>query len=397
MPRWDVNFNMRFTSEHPQILSLKERAYALASVIRAIPIPPYTKTKLDALNILRAVRGTTGIEGAELTEDEVREIMESPPQKPVLPPNRSREEKEARNAEKLMYYLAEELNRDPNLPLTEKLVRNIHKITTKGIDYPDNIPGKYRTRDVHAGSYIPPRGEDVRKLMREFIRWFNSGAPTAWDPIIRAIVAHFYVVSIHPFGDGNGRTSRGVESFLLYQAGVNARGFYSLANYYYQHRHEYVQFLDQVRFQTNGDLTPFILFALKGLVPELEAVHNEVLSDVKLIAFRDYAREQLVLRGKLGTRVGERLLRFLLSLSEETVSLKALRNGDHRLAHFYRKLTNKTLSRDLNFLKEHELVIIDGDELRANLDIMTRYTPPYELSMRRRPHISQSLKIAKSR
>ena len=385
MPRWDVNFNLRLDSQRPQIVSLKERAYALASVIRAIPIPPYTKTKLDALNILRAVRGTTGIEGIELTEDEVRQIMESPPKKSVLPPNRSREEKEARNAEELMYYVAKELNRDPNLPLTEKLVCKIHEITTKGIDYPDNVPGKYRTHLVSAGNYVPPSGEDVRKLMREFIKWFNTGVPIAWDSIIRAIVAHFYVVSIHPFGDGNGRTVRGVESFLLYQSGVNARGFYSLANYYYQHRHEYVQFLDQVRFQSNGDLTPFILFALQGLVVELEAVHNEVLSDVKLIAFRDYAREQLVVHGKLGTRVGERMLRFLLALSEQSVSLKALRNGDHRLARFYRKLTNKTLSRDLNFLKVHELVIIDGDELQANLDVMTRYTPPFELSRRRKP------------
>ncbi len=385
MPRWDVNFNLRLDSQRPQIVSLKERAYALASVIRAIPIPPYTKTKLDALNILRAVRGTTGIEGIELTEDEVRQIMESPPKKSVLPPNRSREEKEARNAEELMYYVAKELNRDPNLPLTEKLVCKIHEITTKGIDYPDNVPGKYRTHLVSAGNYVPPSGEDVRKLMREFIKWFNTGVPIAWDSIIRAIVAHFYVVSIHPFGDGNGRTARGVESFLLYQGGVNARGFYSLANYYYQHRHEYVQFLDQVRFQSNGDLTPFILFALQGLVVELEAVHNEVLSDVKLIAFRDYAREQLVVHGKLGTRVGERMLRFLLALSEQSVSLKALRNGDHRLARFYRKLTNKTLSRDLNFLKVHELVIIDGDELRANLDVMTRYTPPFELSRRQKP------------
>jgi len=376
---------MRFDNQHPEIVTCVARAYALADVIRDIPIPPHVKDMLDALNILRAVRGTTGIEGIELTEDEVRQIMESPPKKPVLPPNRKREEKEARNAEELMYYVAEEVDRDPNLPLTEKLVCKIHEITTKGIDYPDNIPGKYRTHPVSVGNYVPPSGEDVRKLMREFIKWFNTGVPIAWDSIIRAIVAHFYVVSIHPFGDGNGRTARGVESFLLYRGGVNARGFYSLANYYYQHRHEYVQFLDQVRFQSNGDLTPFILFALQGLVVELEAVHNDVLSDVKLIAFRDYAREQLVVHGKLGTRVGERMLRFLLALSEQSVSLKALRNGDHRLARFYRKLTNKTLSRDLNFLKVHKLVIIDGDELRANLDVMTRYTPPFELSRRRKP------------
>jgi Fic family protein len=379
MPRWDVNFNTHLEDRHHEIVSFVARSHALAGVIRDIPILPSIKRRLDALNILRAVRGTTGIEGIELTEDEVKQIMESPRKKPVLPPNRSREEQEARNAQKVMFYVVKELTRDPNIPLTERLICAIHKITTQDIDYTNNIPGKYRSHDVSAGTYLPPRGGDVKRLMREFIQWFNTGIPEAWDPIIRAIVAHFYVISIHPFGDGNGRTSRGVESFLLYQAGVNARSFYSLANYYYQRRQEYVQHLDDVRFQTNGDLTPFVLFSLRGLVSELQQVHSEVLTNVKSIAFRDYAREQLSLHDKLGSGVGERMSQLLVYLSDgETVSLKAIRSGKHTLSGLYHKLTTKTLSRDINFLKENDLVIVDGDELRANLDIMTLYTPPLE-------------------
>ena len=379
MPRWDVNFNMRLNVQHPEIVSCVAMAHAFASVIRDLPMLPSVKDRLDALNILRAVRGTTGIEGIELTEDEVRQIMESPRKRPVLPPNRSREEQEARNAHKVMSYVVKELTRDPNIPLTEKLICTIHRITTKDINYPDNMPGKYRTHDVSVGSYLPSKGEDVRKLMREFIKWFNSGAPVAWDSITKAIVAHFYVVSIHPFGDGNGRTARGVESFLLYQSGVNARSFYSLANYYYQHRQEYVQFLDHVRFQTNGDLAPFVLFALRGLVGELQQVHSEVLTNVKTIAFRDYAREQLALSDKLGSSAGERMSNLLVYLSHgEIVSLKAIRSGKHNLSQLYRKLTTKTLSRDINFLKERELIVVEGDEVRANLDVMTRYTPPLE-------------------
>lgn len=379
MPRWDVHFNTRVDNRHSEIVSRIAMAHALAGVIRDIPIPPPVKDRLDALNILRAVRGTTGIEGIELTEDEVGQIMESPRKKPVLPPNRSREEQEARNAQKVMSYVVKELTRDPNIPLTERLICTVHRITTKDIDYPDNIPGKYRTHDVSVGSYLPPRGEDVKKLMKEFIRWFNSGAPVAWDPIIRALIAHFYVISIHPFGDGNGRTARGVESFLLYQARVNARSFYSLANYYYQRRQEYVQFLDHVRFQTNGNLTPFVLFALNGLVGELQQVHSEVLTNVKIIAFRDYAREQLAFDGKLGSSAGERMANLLIYLSHgEVVSIKAIRSNKHSLSRLYRRLTTKTLSRDINFLKERELIIVEGDELRANLDVMTRYTPPLE-------------------
>ena len=79
----------------------------------------------------------------------------------------------------------------------------------------------------------------------------------------RAIAAHFYLVSIHPFGDGNGRTARAIESFLLYQAGVNAFGFYSLANFYYRERDRYVRELTDARFHHGGELTPFVLFGLE--------------------------------------------------------------------------------------------------------------------------------------
>lgn len=381
MPIWDVNFDTRVNIQFSEVISCVAKATILASVIRDIPIPPGLQQMIDALNIMRAVRGTTGIEGTELTEEEVGEIMEAPPGESVLPPNRQREEQEARNAKELMYYVAQVLIRDPMTPLTEKLVRKIHVITTKNIDYPDNVPGKYRTHSVSVGTYIPPKtGDEVSRLMKEFIQWFNHGAPKSWYPIIRAIVAHFYVVSIHPFGDGNGRTARGVESFLLYQAMVNARGFYSLANHYYRYRAEYVHALDQVRFQTKGDLTPFVLFALRGLVAELEAVHSEVISAVQMISFRDFARE--VLSDKLATTAGERMFHFLLGLGREPVFLKALRSGKHELSPLYRNLSPKTLSRDLNFLKQRELIIVEGDELRANLDIMTRYTPPFELAVR---------------
>ncbi|MBK9546926.1 MAG: Fic family protein [Dehalococcoidia bacterium] len=58
-----------------------------------------------------------------------------------------------------------------------------------------------------------------------FVRWLNTPPASNWPPIARAIAAHFYFISVHPFGDGNGRTAF-VGGFLLYQAKVNALGFY---------------------------------------------------------------------------------------------------------------------------------------------------------------------------
>ena len=377
MPSWNIYFDVRIETNNKEVVSLLAKCRALASVINQIPITPSRQHRIDSLNILRAVRGTTGIEGAQLTEEEVKLILEAG-QKSVLPPSRRREEQEARNARNLMTYVARILNRNPNCPLTEELACKLHEITTRNIDYPNNVPGKYRTFAVSAGNYIPSRTvTEVQDLMKRFIDWFNLGLPREWDPIIGAVVAHFFLVSIHPFGDGNGRTSRAVESFLLFKAGVNARGFYSLANYYYQHRQEYVLLLDKVRFETNGDLTPFVLFALCGLVSELEEVHKEVLFEVREIAFRDFAREKL--HEKLFTKAGERMLRFVIMLGNETVPVKAIRRSEHPLAHLYRGLTAKTLSRDMNYLTNKGLILVEEGKIRANFEIMGKFVPPYEL------------------
>jgi len=383
MPVWKVHFDIRLNAQHPEIINYVAKANALASVIRQIPLPPGLKIKIDALNIMRAVRGTTGIEGAELSEQEVEQIMQTDASKPVLPPTRKRDEQEARNAQELMRYVVEALQKDPRLQLTERLILDIHRILTQNIEYKHNVPGEYRTHAVSAGSYVPPKnGEEVRTLMKEFIVWFNQGEPKGWDPVIRAIVAHFYVVSIHPFGDGNGRASRGVESLLLYQAGINARGFYSLSNYYYRNREEYIQQLDHSRFETDGDITPFVHFALKGLVEELEAVHTEVLHEMKIISFRDFARETLSIGGKLHTESGARIFRLLSEMSHDPISIKDIKNKRHPLANIYKGMSSKTIDRDIGYLKSLQLIKVDGDKMIANVDIMDTFMPPNEYRQR---------------
>lgn len=186
-------------------------------------------------------------------------------------------------------------------------------------------------------------------------------------------MAHFYVVSIHTFGDGNGRTARAVESYLLYQAGINARGFYSLANYYYRNRLEYIRSLNYIQIQMSDDLTPFVLFALRGLVEELKTVHSEVLAEVRIISFRDFARELLDSEGKLGTRMGQRLFHFLLELVTEPVSLRALRSRQLPISRFYSGMATRTIMRDVRLLQEYELVKVEGDLLSANLEVMDNF------------------------
>ena len=316
----------------------------------------------------------------------MQEVLGAPPTEPVLSGGREREEREVRNADHLMREVAAYLDRWPNAPLTEDIVRWLHQMVTDGIDYPGNVPGTYRVRAVNVGNYQCPDHSLVPDLIAEFTRWITTGPPRHWDTVVKAVVAHFYVVSIHPFADGNGRTSRAVESYLLYQSGVNARGFYSLANYYYRRRPEYTEQLNRARFRHDPDLTPFVRFALIGLVEELEFVHQEVIIEIREIAFRDYAREKLSIDGKLGRPTGDRMLDLLILLSSERVPLKDIRDGTHRLARLYRGVTTKTLARDIHYLEEAGLVVVSDGVVNANLAAMDNFTaqrtPPHAMSPR---------------
>ncbi len=374
MPSWDVHFDLKVHHSDVEIVRLLARAHALAAVIQEIPIPPYLQRQINAMNIMRAVRGTTAIEGAQVSVTEAIQIMEAP-QQLTLPEERRRDEQEVRNAQEAMFYIADLLDREPEHPVTQELICSLHEIITKDIPYRDNIPGEYRSGPVNVGDYLPPVGRDkIAELMSDFVNWFRSPPASNWDPIIRALAGHFYVVSIHPFGDGNGRTSRALESFLLYQGHVNARGFYSLANYYYENRADYVWYLNNVRFNSSENLTTFIEFGLVGLVNELSAVHDQVLEEVKLISFRDYARDFFLHEGKLGTKAGERLFHFLIGLGHSPLPVSEIRARKVPPATLYRRVTVRTLERDIAFLKDNNLIRIVDGSIEPNLDLMEQFT-----------------------
>ena len=376
VPEWRVHFGVRVRVGDPRLVRAVERSRALAETIRGIPVTVGVRERLNALNIARAVRGTAAIEGTRISESEALEVLDAAPGRRVLPPDRERDEREARNAQAVLVFVQRKLRADRTRLLDEPLIREIHRLTTEGVAYEGNTPGEYRHHAVSAGDYRPPAsGEEVRRLMAEFVRWFNQGEAAGWDPVVRAAVAHFYVVSIHPFGDGNGRAARGVESFMLYRAGVNAFGFYSLANFYYQHRDEYIRALTAARFGSGGDLTDFVLFATEGLAEELAAVRDELLELVRIMAFRDYAHETLDEVAELGDRRRVRMLELIRQLTGAPLS--SLPNEqlatDAVVATVYGSVSQRTIQRDLRLLMGHGLLISRDSRLLPNVEIMSEF------------------------
>ena len=103
-------------------------------------------------------------------------------------------------------------------PLSEWQIRNIHRLVLKNID--DDSAGRYRTSNVLiAGArHTPPDNIKLQELMQSFIRWYEQDAQSL-HPVERAAHVHARFVGIHPFVDGNGRTSRLLMNLELLKSG----------------------------------------------------------------------------------------------------------------------------------------------------------------------------------
>lgn len=103
--------------------------------------------------------------------------------------------------------------------LNEAEVLNIHALVLRGIDR-DNA-GRYRQVPVliSGSRHVPPQPWAIPKLMEDYGYWLSSSETAALHPVIHAAEAHERLVTIHPFIDGNGRTSRLVMNLILLQKG----------------------------------------------------------------------------------------------------------------------------------------------------------------------------------
>src|SRR5262249_51025126 len=156
--------------------------------------------------------------------------------------------------------------------LTPAKVREYNRLVLSGLKLEDGVvPGEYRDHWAVVGRYRGAPPEDCGYLVQRLCDWLSGDAfrpatqsMTVAFALIRAVLAHLYLVWIHPFGDGNGRTARLVELLILLSSGVPQPAVHLLSNHYNTTRPEYYRQLDSA--SRNQDLRPFLLYAISGFV-----------------------------------------------------------------------------------------------------------------------------------
>ncbi|XP_062814800.1 protein adenylyltransferase FICD [Anolis carolinensis] len=208
---------------------------------------------------------TVAIEGNTLTLSEIRHIIET---RYAVPGKSLVEQNEVIGMHAAMKYVnATLVSRIGSVTLADML--EIHRRVLGFVDPVE--AGRFRTTQVFVGHHIPPHPRDVEKQVLEFVQWLNSEDAMGLHPVEFAALAHYKLVYIHPFVDGNGRTSRLLMNLILMQAG------YPPITIRKEQRAEYYHVLEVAN---EGDVRPFIRFIAKC---------TETTLDMLLIATTEYS------------------------------------------------------------------------------------------------------------
>ena len=234
------------------IIDLKEDFFSEVDKLKEMldkkrPLSKETIKSLKESVNLEWTYNSNGIEGNTLTLRETQVVLEG-----ITVGGKSiKEHLEAINHEKAILYL-DEIVKDEN-PITEWHIKNIHQLILKDID--NENAGRYRKENVaiKGAIHIPPDYLKIPELMEKLILTYNTWS--GYHPIIRASLLHGELVKIHPFIDGNGRTSRLLMNLDLMNSGYNPVIIKK------ESRLKYYEALDKAH--TTGNYTDFVKLVTK--------------------------------------------------------------------------------------------------------------------------------------
>ena len=142
------------------------------------------------------------------------------------------------------------------------------------------VSGPMGKERVH---YEAPAAKRLAKEMKVFLKWYNSESDI--DPVLKAAIAHFWFVTIHPFDDGNGRIARAIADMSLARSESSSQRFYSMSAQIRKERKTYYDILESSQKQDTGDITPWLKWFLECLGGAFEGADATLATVLKKARF----------------------------------------------------------------------------------------------------------------
>jgi Fic family protein len=266
-------FQPKFKYTQRTVNNLLKITQARDVILNAKIIPRWdVSLRRDAL--IRSAHSSTAIEGNKLTLEEVSQLAQG---RKIMATRKEKQE-----VLNYLNVLQNIQNYQYNGKITEKLLLKLHKdITKETLDNPAD-EGNYRTVQVVVGNkftgeviFTPPKTEEVPQLTKALLGWINQEIELS--PVLIAGLAHYELVRIHPFVDGNGRTARALATLILYIRDFDIKRFFTLDDYYDSDRKAYYTALKSVDKNTL-DTTQWIEYFTDSVLISINEVKQKILS-----------------------------------------------------------------------------------------------------------------------
>jgi Fic family protein len=369
-------------------VNLLGQCYAYINSMLNIPIRPDYHRQLLTVSLNKGALATTAIEGNTLTEKDLAQIKDGRD----LEPSRKYQQQEVENVLSAFNIILEELIREKKPEtISPELIRRFNEMVGRNIGEAfGGEPGHLRRRNVVVGAiYRPPSfelvEEFVQKLCGWLMRYFHYTQEQNFDEaVIEAIVTHVYIAWIHPFMDGNGRTARLLEFYLLMRAGVPGIASHILSNHYNNTRTVYYRQLQHAT--ETGDLSTFIQYALEGFRDGLEHTIMVIHQDQTELTWNNYVHdiiEKMQSEGK-NRKTLQRIHQLAYYIpADRFLSLDEIAILNSKIIGEYRKYNPITLRRDLDLLVGKELLKTEKNKFRANYELLHGLLPETSVPIKR--------------
>lgn len=281
------------------------------------------------------------IEGAFTSREQAVDFIRQNKQ----PRNKS-EQMVKNNYDALTYvleHLEDEISEETILQIAQIVTRSAAEVQVNG--YRD---GAVYVTGREGVVYTPPQADAVPEMMRLLVAFIQK---SELHPLLKACIAHFYFVYIHPFGDGNGRTARALSYMMLLQSGYDFFRYFSISGIIAEERGKYYRSMRNVE-DSDGDMTYFIDAYSGMLARTVEQMEHH-------LKYHVIAGQKLKELEQNGT-LNERQLKgakWLLESSDSSVTVETWRKKY--------KVVTETARRDLLALCDAGLLVRELDGRKA--------------------------------
>ncbi len=349
--------------------------------IANVPLPPDLAAELHKVYLAKGIHGTVQIEGNSLSETQVRQRVDGDL---PLPESQEYLGTEIDNILAACNLVGSDLAAGKDLQLTTERILEFNRLVLDGLPEEDGVvPGEIRTKGVEVGRvYQGPPAGDCLYLLDQLCAWLrqmNEDARQASPEVsraisvVRAVLAHLYLAWIHPFGNGNGRTARLIEFQLLLESGFPTPACHLLSNYYNRTRTRYYQALNETSRAKGYPVRRFVSYAIQGFIEllreQLMVITGHVMNVIWVMVVNEFDLGQTE-----ATRGRRRALLLALPPTELT-PVSSLRTLSPVVAALYVGKTSKTLTRDVNCLRDAGLVLQEDKAIRPHYEQLFHFLP----------------------